>query len=105
MLGIVLGARDRVMVKKNHDSLSHGLERGKRKESVKAKEAEVGKRQAREETKVESEINAATAGEAGRGQSGPCAGGRPWWGRAQGGQRPATGSHPGASAHSSYFSV
>lgn len=39
----MLGARDRVMVKKNHDSLSHSLERGKRKESVKAKEAEVGK--------------------------------------------------------------
>ena len=57
------------------------------------------------EHKVKSEIDAARMGEAGSGRSRPCAGGRPWWGRARGGQRPAPGSHPGASAHSSYFSV
>lgn len=36
--------------------------------------------------------------EAGRGQEGPA-------GEGTGRPRPATGSHPGASAHSSYFSV
>lgn len=59
----------------------------------------------REENKVEPEINATGVEGAGRGQEPALCRREALRGRAQGGQRPATGSHPGASAHSSYFSV
>lgn len=61
--------------RKTTTPLSHSSERGKRKESVRAKETS-GKETEREH-KVESEIKAARAGEAGRAAAGPVQEGGP----------------------------